>query len=91
MSSSASSLLNELAAVKAHIDAARDFVKDGHMPDLTSLEKRIADLCAGIQAAEADEQGQCLMQLASLLKSLDECERDMRAWYEERKAAGKAG
>lgn len=80
MTMSDSPLLNELTSIKAYIAAARDFIKDGLMPDMSVIEKRIADICTGIQAAEPNEQGRCLPGLASLLKSLDECERDIRAW-----------
>lgn len=82
-----SPLLDELASIKNYIGAARAIVKDGFMPDISALEKRISDVCLGIQAAETDEQGRCLAELASLLKCLDDCERDMRAWKETQKAA----
>jgi hypothetical protein len=78
--SSSSHLLDELTSIKAYIGAARDIVKDGFMPDMTALEKRISHLCESIQAADFDEQSQCLPALAGLLKGLDDCERDMRAW-----------
>jgi hypothetical protein len=82
-----SPLLEELAAIKAYLGAARDIVKDGFMPDLAAIEKGIADLCIGIQAADVEEQSRCLPQLAGLLKSLDECEHDIRAWARNQKAA----
>lgn len=87
MSTATTPLLEELAAIKAYLGAARAIVKDGYMPDMTQLEKRISDICLGIQAADADEQSRCLPALAALLKCLDECERDMRAWQESQKAA----
>ncbi len=90
MSAASSHLLDELAAIKNYIGAARAIVKDGNMPDMTILEKRISDLCEGIQAAEFEEQSQCLPALASLLKSLDECEQDMRAWKAAQEKAGNA-
>ena len=73
-------LLEDLASIKAYIEAARAVVKDGLMPDMSQLEQRIAQLCQGIQAAEATEQSHCLPALASLLKCLDDCEQDVRAW-----------
>jgi hypothetical protein len=82
-----SPLLEELSSIKAYIGAARAIMKDGFMPDISLLEKRITDLCLGIQAAEFEEQSRCLPELASLLKNLDECERDIRAWNEAQKAA----
>jgi hypothetical protein len=83
-----SPLLDELTSIKATIGAARDLVKDGFMPDMSMLEKRISDLCADLQAADVNEQSRCLPALASLLKSLDDCERDIRAWKESQKATG---
>lgn len=80
MSTLSTPLLEELASIKAYIGAAREILRDGAMPDMTALEKRIAELCLGIQAADVEEQSHCLPALASLLKCLDECERDMRAW-----------
>jgi len=73
-------LLEELNAITGYLNAARSIIHDGTMPDITALEPRIAEVCHGIQAAEFDEQSQCLPLLATLLKTLDECERDMRAW-----------
>lgn len=80
-------LLEELSSIKAYIGAAREFMKDGGMPDMTPLEKRISDVCLGIQAADVNEQSRCLPELASLLKSLDDCERDIRAWNNAQKKA----
>ena len=88
MTNSTLPLLEELASIKAYIGAAREILKDGTMPDMTVLEKRISEVCLGIQAADVDEQSHCLPALASLLKSLDDCERDMRAWNEAQKKVG---
>ena len=88
MAAASTHLLDELAATKAYIVAARDIVKDGFMPDMSALEKRISDICVGIQAAEVGEQSRCLPELASLLKCLDDCERDMRAWENAQKNSG---
>jgi hypothetical protein len=87
MSPPTSPLLEELAAIKAYLGAAREIIKDGFMPDMLALEKRIAGLCLGIQAADVAEQNRCLPELAGLLKSLDECEHDMRAWERLQKKA----
>ena len=84
---STSSLLEELVSIKNYIGAARAIVKDGNMPDISALEKRISEVCLDIQAADVDEQSRCLPELASILKSLDDCERDMRAWKEAQKMA----
>jgi hypothetical protein len=85
MTDSLSPLLEELAAIKAYLDAAHDVVKDGSMPDMAALERRIANLCIGIQAADVEEQSRCLPELAALLKSLDECEQGLRDWEKNRK------
>ena len=88
MSDSPSHLFEELNSIATYIGAARSILKDGLMPDMTPLEKRITDVCLAIQAADSAEQGQCLPQLATILKNLDECERDIRAWNEAQKKAG---
>jgi hypothetical protein len=80
MNMPSSPLFEELATIKAYLAAARAIIKDGFMPDMTALEQRITDVCLHLQAAEVDEQSRCLPELASLLKNLDECEREMRAW-----------
>ena len=82
-----SALLAEMEGIMAYIEASRAIVKDGYMPDMSPLEKRMASLCEGIQAAEAQEQSRCLPRLAALLKALGECEQDLRAWNEARKVS----
>lgn len=89
MTGPSSSLLQELASIKAFIGTARVLMKDGTMPDIRALEQRITDVCLGIQAADANEQCHCLPELASLLKSLDACEQDIRAWGESQKTVAK--
>lgn len=81
-------LLEELASIKNYIRAARDILKDGFMPDIQSLEQRIANVCLGIQGADMHEQSRCLPELASLLKNLDACEQEMRHWHEAQKKVG---
>jgi hypothetical protein len=85
---SSSPLLEELASIRDYLDAARAIARDGFMPDMSALEKRVADLCLGIQAADASAQKQCLPELAALLKNLDDCERDLRARHEAGKKTG---
>lgn len=80
-------LLEELAAIQSFLGAARAILKDGHMPDIAALEERISSVCLGIQAADVDEQSRCLPELAALLRNLDECERDMRAWHQAHEGA----
>jgi hypothetical protein len=88
MSDTPSPLLEELASIKEYLVAARAIVRDGFMPDMTALEKRVADVCFGIQAADVNAQSQCLPELAALLKNLDDCERDLRAQREDEKKSG---
>lgn len=83
-----SPLCEELSAITSYITAARAIVHDGYMPDMSAIEKRISDACLSLQAAEQNEQSRCLPMLAALLKSLDDCERDMRAWKDKKKATG---
>ena len=75
-----SALLKELTAIKDYLGAAQTIIRDGYMPDMAVLEKRVSDLCRGLQAAEPEEQSRCLPELATLLKCLDACEQDMHAW-----------
>jgi hypothetical protein len=50
------------------------------MPDMTGLDERVEQLCSAIAASEAEIQQQCLPKLDSLLRKLDLCEKEVRAF-----------
>ncbi len=74
--------LQELAAIRAYVLDAQRQLQSGHMPDMTSLEKRTADLCRIIRVASGDVQKQCAPELADLAHDLDDCEQGLRAFCE---------
>ena len=41
------SITAEIISIKAYIQAAQQILRDGYMPDITALEKRVADACQG--------------------------------------------
>jgi hypothetical protein len=81
--SEADSLLAELASIRTYLAAVQESLKTGYMPDITSLEKRVADACQDIELAEEAIQKQCLPLLADILQSLDACECGMREWRDD--------
>ena len=52
------------------------------MPDMIGLDNRVADLCAALKESEPEIQQECLPKLSEMLDRLDECERDLRAYYD---------
>lgn len=82
------SIILEIADVRKYLIAAQDVLKTGFMPDLSSLEKRVASLCENIKKIPQPDQKRCLPDLMALVKQLNDVERDMRVFYET-KIAGK--
>jgi len=82
MPSSSLSALEELASIREYVMEAQRQLKSGHMPDMTSLEQRTADLCRLIKEANSEVQKQCAPELADLARQLDDCEQGLRAFYE---------
>ncbi len=70
--------------------AAQESLKTGYMPDITSLEKRVADVCQDIELADEAIQKQCLPVLAEIIQNLDVCERGMREWRDDAVSKGSA-
>ena len=76
-------LLAELTAIKDYLAAVQESLKSGYMPDITNLEKRIANACQDIELADEDVQKQCLPPLADILQNLATCERGMTEWRDD--------
>ena len=81
-------IVTELSEVKKYLIAAQDVLKSGYMPDLGSLEKRVASLCENIKKVPSEDQKNALPELHAMVKQLNDLERDMRTFYET-KLAGK--
>ncbi|MDE2029576.1 MAG: hypothetical protein KGI97_03325 [Alphaproteobacteria bacterium] len=79
-----SPLETEFEAINAHLDAAGETARQGYMPNLNGLDKRIAALCATLEKSESDIQQRCLPLLEALLKKLDSCESEIRASHAKR-------
>ncbi len=77
-------LLREFDSITTYLDAVHETVKQGHMPDMRGLDKRIADLCAALEQAPQDIQQQCLPKLGAVLEKLDICEAAIRAFQAAR-------
>jgi hypothetical protein len=82
VSTPALSALEELNAIRAYVMDVQRQLKAGHMPDMTALEHRTADLCRIIREASSDVQKKCAPELADLVRQLDDCEQGLRAFYE---------
>ncbi|MDR3450018.1 MAG: hypothetical protein P4M15_09800 [Alphaproteobacteria bacterium] len=81
-------LTGEFAAIDEYLKAVREILQDGHMPDMTGLDARVSDLCAALEQAKPELQQQCLPKLDKLLKRLDVCETEIRAFRASRQKAG---
>ena len=79
----AASILNELAAIHDFLTAAQEIIRMGHMPDISALEKRVADACMVLEKSADDVRTQCLPELKNLLAHLDECASDIKAWKDQ--------
>ena len=75
------SLLHEFDSLIKYITAAREIVQSGHMPDLTGMDKRIAEICATLTETDPETQQACLPKLTDILQNLDLCENEMRAFH----------
>jgi hypothetical protein len=81
--------LEELASIRDCILEAQRQLKAGRMPDMMTLEERTADLCRIIRESESVVQQQCAPELKDLARRLDDCELEMRAFYEASSAPGR--
>jgi hypothetical protein len=75
-------VLDELVSIRDYVLKAQAQLKDGQMPDMTALENRTADLCRIIRSAAPDLQQKCAPELKELARQLDDCEQELRAFFE---------
>jgi uncharacterized protein YaaN involved in tellurite resistance len=74
--------LAELAAIRRYIVDIQKQLKEGRMPDMTTLEKRTADICRLIGSSSATIQQEAAPELKDLARQLDDCEKDLREFFE---------
>jgi len=74
-------LAREFGAIDDYLKAVSDILRDGHMPDLSGLDDRVSELCTSLQNATPEIQQQFVEKLAALLKKLDICEEEIRAFH----------
>jgi hypothetical protein len=77
-------LIEEIAAIEKFLDAATQIITTGQMPDITSLEGRVATLCKDIQTGPTSVHEICLPKLVKLMEQLNETEKQMRRWKDAR-------
>ena len=80
-------VLDELMSIRDYVLEAQAQLKDGEMPDMTALEKRTGDLCRIIRSAAPDLQQKCAPELKELARQLDDCEQELRAFFETASAS----
>jgi hypothetical protein len=78
-------ITGEIAAIKKYLEATVEILDTNHMPDITSLENRVAQLCKAIQTAPAEVHEVCLPLLVNLMEQLAETEKQMRLWNDAHK------
>jgi hypothetical protein len=77
----ASAILAEFDALHSFMDAVTQALADGQMPDLRSIERRVAVLCDMIKVETSNaRQSEYRAALGDLLQRLDSCEAQMRAF-----------
>ena len=82
----APALLHEIRTVGDFLVAAHDMISQGHMPDMTPLEKRMEVLCVTLQEAPDDVQDACIDEFSGLLAKLDDVGTSMKAWHDKKTA-----
>jgi hypothetical protein len=70
--------LIELSAIQKYLDDVSDHIREGHMPNIFGLERRVEKLCMAIESADDKVQKACLDALPHMLKQISICENDMR-------------
>lgn len=70
--------LNELKAINDFINAAEEVIQQGHVPDMTALEKRVEVLCVTLQGVPKKHQKEFLQPLKNILERLNSCEMILR-------------
>jgi len=76
-----SALISEFSAIDDYLDAVRDILRNGHMPDMAGLDGRVSHLCAAIEQTDSEIQQRCLAKLDALLQRLDICETEIRDFH----------
>lgn len=76
------SLFEEFATIESYIKAVREVLRDGHMPDMAGLDKRVSALCAALVESAPDTKKTCLPKLTQMLDHLDECEHELRVFHD---------
>ena len=72
----------ELTALDQYLHAAGGILRDGHMPDLTGLDRRIAALCQSVLALPEIVRKTYLARLQALVRQLDHCNAGLRAVHQ---------
>ena len=83
------SLMEEFDSVDAYLQAVREIMQEGHMPNIADLDDRVARLCTTVQEVTPDIQSRCLAKLDELLKKLNACEDDIIA-FQTARSSGEA-
>lgn len=73
-------LMQEFDAVDAYVQAVVEVLKEGHLPDISDLDDRVARLCEGVRSAPVEVQKACLTRLNALLERIGGCEADMTSF-----------
>jgi len=81
-SKSVQALMEQFDAIEAYLQAVREVLEEGHMPDIADLHNRISRLCLDAARSPPDFRKTCLERLDSLLKKLDTCEREMTSFQQ---------
>lgn len=73
-------LMQEFDSVDSYVQAVVEVLKEGHLPDISDLDDRVAHLCEGVRSAPVDVQKACLSRLNALLDRIGGCESDMTSF-----------
>jgi hypothetical protein len=83
-------LASEFAAIDEYMKAVSAILADGHMPDLAGLDARVSEVCIAMESADSDTQQKFLPRMSELLKKLDLCEAEIRAFHDNQVKAHQA-
>jgi len=77
-------IMKEFDSVESYLRAVRDVMDEGHMPDISGLDDRVAKLCDIVQEVSPDIQERCATKLDELLQKLNDCEDEMAVFQDKR-------
>ena len=81
-------IMAEFYALSGYLDAINDALTAGQMPGMRGFDHRVSQLCSMIEAETDQTQRQTYRQaLQELLKRLDQCEQQMRAFKAHRETS----